>query len=185
MGRIDNAINMLQNALGGLFPTQPASPSLPFPENAPSDDSVATITIRKDRSNSPSNPESSSPMGKITSYNWKGDPYTDTNSRNWIGSWGKINEIGMAVSPDIEKQFREAGIKPKDKVMITLSDGTQLERVWDNRTMQDKQAIKKYGKPLKGRFDLHHPYGDKPHEKDGVSVVGFQKLDNPTLASSQ
>jgi hypothetical protein len=82
----------------------------------------------------------------------------------------------MAISPDIEKQFKEAGIKPKDRVKIVLSDGTQLERVWEDRTMQDKQAIRKFGKPLTGRFDLHFPEGKSPHEKDGVAVVGFQRV---------
>lgn len=114
-------------------------------------------------------------LGKITSYNYKGDPYTDSNSRNWIGSWGKISEIGMAVSPDVERQFRDVGIRPKDSVQLTLADGTEMVRIWDNRTMQDAQAIRKYGKPLTGRFDLHHPSGTGPHEKDGISVVGFKK----------
>ena len=139
-----------------------------------------TITVRKSRQEAPKTqepePKATAKLGKITSYNWQGDPYTDSNSRKWIGSWGKISEIGMAVSPDVEKQFRAAGIKPKDKVAIVLSDGTEMERVWDNRTMQDAQAIRKFGKPLTGRFDLHHPYGTKPHEKDGVVVVGFKKL---------
>jgi hypothetical protein len=120
-------------------------------------------------------PELEKAFGKVTSYNWKGDPYTDSNSRKWLGSWGKISEIGMAVSPDIEREFRKLGIKPKDKVEIELSDGSKEVRIWDNRTMQDAQAVRKFGKPLTGRFDLHHPYGDKPHEKDGVAVVAFRK----------
>jgi hypothetical protein len=82
----------------------------------------------------------------------------------------------MAISPDIEKQFKEAGIKPKDMVKIVLSDGTTMERRWEDRTMQDKQAIRKFGKPLTGRFDLHFPEGKSPHEKDGIAVVGFEKL---------
>jgi len=172
-GIIGRVAQRLQQALDGLF-EEPAPPTPVFPQNVPTEASTPTITIRKSRSNPPtSNPE---PIGKITSYNWKGDPYTDSNSRNWIGSFGKISPIGMAISPDIEKQFREAGIKPKDKVKIVLSDGTEMERIWDNRTMQDKQAIRKFGKPLTGRFDLHYPEGTSPHEKDGISVVGFQKL---------
>lgn len=92
-----------------------------------------------------------------------------------IGSFGKITPEGMAVSPDIEKRFREGGIKPKARIQLTLSDGTVMERIWEDRTMQDKQAIKKFGKPLTGRFDLNYPEGNKPHEKSGVAVVGFQK----------
>ena len=93
------------------------------------------------------------------------------------GAWNNtLSNQGLAVSPDIEKQFKEAGIKPKDKVKITLSDGTELERIWEDRTMQDKQAIKTFGKPLRGRFDLHMPQSIGPHEKDGLAVVGFQKI---------
>jgi hypothetical protein len=118
------------------------------------------------------------PQGsRVTSYNWKGDPYADSNSRKWIGSFGKINENGMAISPDVERQFKAAGIKPKDPVELTLSDGTTVVRIWDNRTMQDRQAIRKFGKPLTGRFDFHHPTGNSPHEKDGVQVVSFRKAD--------
>ena len=172
-GIIGRVANRLKQALDGLF-EEPAPSTPVFPQNAPTEAPSPTITASKSRSQEP--PPEARKLGKITSYNWKGDPYTDSNSRKWIGSWGKISEIGMAVSPDVEKQFREQGIKPKDKVKIVLSDGTELERIWDNRTMQDKQAIRKFGKPLTGRFDLHHPYGSSPHEKDGVSVVGFQKL---------
>ena len=172
-GVIGRVANRLKQALDGLFEEPP--PSTPvFPKNVPTEAPVPTITVSKSRIQEPT-PEARK-LGKITSYNWKGDPYTDSYSRKWIGSFGKISDIGMAVSPDVEKQFREQGIKPKDKVKIVLSDGTEMERIWDNRTMQDKQAIRKFGKPLTGRFDLHHPYGSSPHEKDGVSVVGFQKL---------
>lgn len=176
MGLLTEAANKLKNVLGDLFPEEPPSAAPIFPTNAPTPIPEPVITIRKSSGEPKPTPNPESKLGKITSYNWKGDPYTDSYSRQWIGSFGKISDIGMAVSPDIEKQFREAGIKPKDKVKIVLSDGTELERVWDNRTMQDKQAIRKFGKPLTGRFDLHHPYGSSPHEKDGVSVVGFQKL---------
>lgn len=174
-GIIGRVAQRLQQALDGLF-DEPAPTTPVLPENSPIPNLEPTITIRKSRSKPPTQNPEAKPLGKITSYNWQGDPYTDTNSRNWIGAWGKIAPNGMAVSPDVERQFREAGIKPKDKVKITLSDGTEMERVWDNRTMQDKQAIRKFGKPLTGRFDLHFPEGKSPHEKDGVSVVGFQKI---------
>lgn len=179
MGIITDATTRLRNVLGDLFPEEPPSATPLFPQNAPSPTSEPAITIRKSSQviQATPNPESqSTPYGKITSYNWKGDPYTDTNSRNMIGSFGKITPEGMAVSPDIEKQFREAGIKPKDKVEIVLADGTKLVRNWEDRTMQDKQAIKTFGKPLRGRFDLNYPEGKSPHEKDGIAVVGFQKL---------
>ena len=173
---ITRVTDRLKQALDGLF-DDPA-PSTPiFPSNAPQPaPSPSTMASTAQPQPTPSNPESSKPFGKITSYNWQGDPYTDSQSRAMIGSFGKLSPEGMAISPDIEKQFREAGIKPKDKVKIVLSDGTEMERVWEDRTMQDKQAIRKFGKPLTGRFDLHFPEGKSPHEKDGLAVVGFQKL---------
>lgn len=176
MGLIADAANRLKNVLGDLFPEDQPSATPAFPTNAPSHISEPVITIRKSGQVSPApNPETP-PLGKITSYNWKGDPYTDSQSRAMIGSFGKLTEEGMAVSPDIERQFKELGIKPKDKVLLTLADGTQMERRWEDRTMQDKQAIRKFGKPLTGRFDLNFPQGTKPHEKDGLAVVGFQKI---------
>ena len=175
-GLLSRATDRLKSALDGLF-EEPASATMVFPQNAPTEAPIPTITVRKSRSgNPPPNPEPQEPFGKITSYNWKGDPYTDSQSRAMIGSFGKLTEEGMAVSPDIERQFREQGIKPKDMVKIVLADGTEMNRRWEDRTMQDKQAIRKFGKPLTGRFDLNFPQGTKPHEKDGISVVGFQKL---------
>lgn len=174
MGRLTNAINYLQNALGDLFPEEKPSATPLFPIAPSKPINEAAITIRKSSQTiQPPNPE---PLGKITSYNWKGDPYSDTNSRNMIGSFGKLSNEGMAVSPDIEKQFKEMGINPKDKVLLTLADGSTLERRWEDRTMGDKQAIRKYGKPLTGRFDLNYPQGTKPHEKDNIAVVGVQKI---------
>jgi hypothetical protein len=175
-GLLSRATDRLKSALDGLF-DEPASATMVFPQNVPTEAPIPTITVRKSRSGNPTpKPESQEPFGKITSYNWKGDPYTDSQSRAMIGSFGKLTEEGMAVSPDIERQFREQGIKPKDMVKIVLADGTTMERRWEDRTMQDKQAIRKFGKPLTGRFDLNFPQGTKPHEKDGISVVGFQKL---------
>ena len=177
-GILSRATDRLKSALDGLF--EQSAPSTPtFPPNAPQPPPEPVITISKSRSQpSTPNPESQEPFGKITSYNWKGDPYTDSQSRAMVGSFGKLTEEGMAVSPDIEKQFRDQGIKPKDRIQITLADGTTMERTWEDRTMGDKQAIKKFGKPLTGRFDLNFPQGTKPHEKSGLAVVGFQKLAN-------
>ena len=175
-GLLSRATDRLKSALDGLFEEAPSATPL-FPPNAPQPPPEPVITISKSRSDNPTpKPEPQEPFGKITSYNWKGDPYTDSQSRAMIGSFGKLTEEGMAVSPDIERQFRELGIKPKDMVKIVLADGTEMNRRWEDRTMQDKQAIRKFGKPLTGRFDLNFPQGTKPHEKDGLAVVGFQKL---------
>lgn len=114
------------------------------------------------------------PVGKVTSYNFPGDPYSDTNSRNLIGAWNNtLTESSLAISPDIEKKFKAAGIEEGDAVELVLADGTRVVRNWDDRTMQDEQAIKRFGKPLRGRFDFHQPRGK--YENDGIAVVSFRK----------
>ena len=140
-GIISRVAERLQQALDGLF-SEPAPSTLPFPENAPQPNVSESQPIPAP---APAPTPQPKPLGKITSYNWQGDPYTDTNSRNMVGSFGKLSPEGMAISPDIEKQFKEAGIKPKDKVKIILYDGTEMERLWEDRTMQDKQAFRKFG----------------------------------------
>jgi hypothetical protein len=115
--------------------------------------------------------------GKVTSYNFKGDAYSDSNSRAGIGAWdNKLTETSLAISPDIESKFKAAGIGKGDPVELTLADGSTVIRNWDDRTMQDKQAISKYGKPLTGRFDFHSPGGKQ--KNDGMAVVSFRKAPN-------
>ena len=114
------------------------------------------------------------PLGKVTSYNFPNDPYSDTNSRNRIGAWNnRLDENSLAISPDIERKFKAAGIGKGDPVELTLADGSTVIRTWDDRTMQDAQAINKFGKPLTGRFDFHSPGGKQ--KNDGMAVVSFRK----------
>lgn len=175
-GIIARVAERLGQALDGLF-DDPAPDTPVFPQNLPTEAPSPTITVSKSGSQSVTlNPEPRK-LGKITSYNYKTEELPDTNSQNLKGAWNnRLTKQGLAVSPDIEEQFREAGIKPKDKVEITLADGTKLVRSWEDRTMQDKLAIKTFGKPLRGRFDLHVPDYQGPHEKDDIAVVGFQKV---------
>jgi len=117
------------------------------------------------------------PIGKVTHYNFPGDPYSDSNSRNRIGAWNnRLDENSLAISPDIERKFKAAGIGKGDAVELTLADGSTVIRTWDDRTMQDAQAIKKFGKPLTGRFDFHSPGGKQ--KNDGMAVVSFRKASN-------
>jgi hypothetical protein len=114
------------------------------------------------------------PLGKVTSYNFPNDPYSDSNSRNLIGAWNnRLSDTSLAISPDIERKFKAAGIGKGDPVELTLADGSTVIRTWDDRTMQDAQAIKKFGKPLTGRFDFHSPGGKQ--KNDGMAVVSFRK----------
>lgn len=179
MGIITDATTRLRNVLGDLFPEEAPSAYPLFPIEPSTPSSEPAITIRKSGkvNPSPQNPESK-PLGKITSYNYKNEELPDTNSLAMKGAWdNKLTNQGLAVSPDIEKAFREQGIKPKDKVELVLADGTKLVRNWEDRTMQDKQAIKTFGKPLRGRFDLHVPDYKGPHEKDASPVVAFRRVD--------
>ena len=115
--------------------------------------------------------------GKVTSYNFPGDAYSDTNSRNLIGAWNnKLTENSLAISPDIERKFKSSGIGKGDPVELTLADGSTVIRNWDDRTMQDEQATRKFGKPLRGRFDFHSPDGKQA--SDGMAVVSFRKATN-------
>lgn len=115
--------------------------------------------------------------GKVTYYNFPGDPYSDSNSRNLIGAWNnKLDKDSLAISPDIERKFQAAGIGKGDPVELTLADGSTVIRTWDDRTMQDEQATRKFGKPLRGRFDFHSPDGKQA--KDGMAVVSFRKATN-------
>jgi len=112
--------------------------------------------------------------GKVTSYNFPKDPYSDSNSRNLIGAWNnKLDKDSLAISPDIERKFKAAGIGKGDAVELTLADGSTVIRNWDDRTMQDEQATRKFGKPLTGRFDFHSPGGKQ--KNDGMAVVSFRK----------
>lgn len=135
---------------------------------------------------------SDAPKGsKITSYNFRDDAYTDSNSRAGIGSFTKkdkagnivpgtgLSEDGMAVSPDVERKFREVGIKPLDWVQLELEDGTTIVKQWQNRTMQDAQAVRKYGKPLTGRFDFYRRRDQDAHPMSGQSVVAFSLAEPP------
>jgi hypothetical protein len=117
------------------------------------------------------------PEGKVTSYNFPGDPYSDSNSRNRIGAWNnRLDENSLAISPDIERKFKAAGIGQGDAVELTLADGSTVIRNWDDRTMQDAQAIKEFGKPFRGRFDFHSPGGKQ--KNDGMAIVSFRKATN-------
>lgn len=178
MGLISDATTRLKNALGDLFPEEQPSAIPLFPQISGNPINEPTITIRKSSRipvDSP-NPESK-PLGKITSFNYKGDPYSDSLSEKGIGAFGKLTNEGVAVSPDVEKAFREAGIKPKDPVILKFKDGSEERRIWQDRTMQDKQAIKSYGKPLRGRIDLNMAQQAGRHPKDGMEVIGFRKAE--------
>jgi hypothetical protein len=113
-----------------------------------------------------SKPQASSVSGagKVTSYGYKSDPTSDTNSANGIGSYdNRLTKDSIAISPDIESE----GVKMGDKVELTLADGSTVTKQVDDRTAKTYK-----GKPLKGRFDFYSPEG--VHPQDGQKVVSYR-----------
>lgn len=122
-------------------------------------------------------PEFRAAGGKVTSYGYASDETPDANSAAGIGAWvsdeeadriragedtpNKLRAGDLAVSPDIEEEFRRAGIAPGDTVTVRLDDGTQRQARWMDRTAAD----------LSGRFDFYSPDGIDP--LDGRAVLGF------------
>ena len=118
--------------------------------------------------------------GKVTSYGYQSDPLGDSASlgkgafKKPTGAWGnELSADSLAVSPDVERSFKAAGIKEGDYVNLRLANGSVVRRKWDDRTMQDEDATKKFGKPLTGRFDFYSP--DGVSKLDGNQVVGFSR----------
>lgn len=133
-------------------------------------------------------------VGKVTSYGYANDSTPDSNSAAGIGAWApeaeqakikrgepseyRLREGDIAVSPDVERAFRIAGVKPGGEVMVTLANGETRRVRWMDRTAQDEDVaagrIKGVSKPLRGRFDFYSP-GSK-HRLDGVQVVGWKPI---------
>lgn len=129
----------------------------------------------------PSIPATGGVLGKVTDYGQQDDPFKDSASLGQgkfakmgpTGAWNNpLSETSLAISPDIEQQFKAAGIKQGDRVRLKLANGQIVERTWDDRTMQDEQATSKFGKPLRGRFDFYSPGGASPMRD--AEVVGFE-----------
>jgi hypothetical protein len=164
--------NKLDAAAGRPLTRKPVDlkgvPAKPDKTSGPPDPDEVLRTAPKGAS------ATSKPVGKVTYYNFPGDPYSDSDSRNLIGAWNnKLDKDSLAISPDIERKFKAAGIGKGDAVELTLADGSTVTRFFHDRTMQDEQAIRKFGKPLRGRFDFHAPDGKGAN--DGMAVVSFRK----------
>lgn len=127
---------------------------------------------------------SAAEVGKVTSYGYASDTTPDDASLGQgkykvpTGAWDNaLTKDSLAVSPDIERQFASMGIAKGDSVNLKLADGSVVTRNWDDRTMQDQEAIKKFGKPLRGRLDFYNQGG--PDARDGTAVVGFERAGAP------
>lgn len=122
------------------------------------------------------------PAGAVTHYGYAWDKYIDSNSMGWnangypTGAWNnRLDQDSFGISPDVERKFKAMGIKAKDWVNLQLDDGTVVRKRWDDRTMEDADAIRKYGKPFTGRFDFYSPTG--PGKMEGRKVVAFSLAD--------
>lgn len=118
---------------------------------------------------------------RITSFGYASDEWADSQSAKGVGAFTipgdeetKLKPNDFAVSPDGEKKLVEAGVKPRDKVRLKLSNGQTVEGRWMDRTANDSQAARLGLKPLRGRWDLYSPAGK--HDFDGVTVLGFETL---------
>lgn len=144
-------------------------------------DKTRAFNVGKFWSDRKPEPRAASPVtGKLTSFAYPGDETPDKNSSAGIGAFTdpgkpetKLKPGDIAVSPDIELQLHDAGISPLDAIKIKLADGTEHVGRWADRTMQDAEARKKFGKPLRGRFDIYSPGGKQ--SKDGSPIISFSK----------
>ena len=117
---------------------------------------------------------------RITSYGYSNDPTPDSNSRAGIGAFVpdveqakikagqaspyRLRDGDIAVSPDIEAQFRKAGINPGDELVLHGEGGASRRVRWMDRTSPK----------LQGRVDFYSPNG-APGD-DGGAVTGFGLL---------
>jgi hypothetical protein len=115
--------------------------------------------------------------GRTTAYGYRGDSTPDPNSSAGIGAFvpdveqarikrGESSDYrlrpgDLAVSRDVEAQFRQQGIAPGQDVTLHYADGSTHTGRWMDRTDGS----------LDGRFDLYSPNG--PPANDGSKITGF------------
>jgi hypothetical protein len=162
----------------------PTGPSGPEGENAADGPDSGLFPNTNDTLNDTAAPPVTSQgaipiTGRQTSYGYRGDPYSDSNSASGIGAFVpnseqakikageyshyRLREGDIAVSRDIERNFRAGGIEPGQSVKVTFSDGSTHSGRWMDRTDAS----------LNGRIDLYSPTG--PHSRDGIRVTSFER----------
>ena len=111
-----------------------------------------------------------SDQGKVTEY-FPSEGYQSATKGPWKN---KLDNESLAVSPDVRENLKAKGIKPFDKVKLTLADNTVVVRRYDDHTATDEEAAKQGLKPLRGRYDFRvSKAGDS--KLDGVKVVKVEK----------
>ena len=170
--------NWFKERLGKDAPASAAAKFLSSPESTykPPQETRKTLEDAKKILQGKPLSDASAPAmgGKVTSYGYAADPWKDTASMNRVGAWNNtLDENSLAISPDIQEQFKASGIKRGDWVELQLADGSTVRRQYSDHTATDEQAKKLGLPPLRGRFDFFSPSG--LHAKDGVQVTNFRK----------
>lgn len=111
------------------------------------------------------------PTGKVTEY-YPSEGYRSATTGAFNAN--KLDNESMAVSPDIQQQFKDWGIKPFDKVKLTLANGQTVVRRYDDHTATDEEARKQGLPPLRGRYDFRVPVKGASGV-DGVKVAKVEK----------
>lgn len=126
-------------------------------------------------------------LGRVTSYGYASDPYGDSASlgrgsyKYPTGAWqNRLSPTSFAASPDIERYMRQQGIQPMQPVEVVFDDGSREVRTWDDRTMQDREARARFGRPLTGRIDLYSPSGPNPANGRRVARLARANAPPPT-----
>lgn len=174
---------------------KPAPAVAPSAVGAPTPDTWKQIRGRIEQQTAPapaapSEPAPAPPKSKVTSYGYKADPWADTLSAMGIGSFSgsaaeraaklgrdhpmRLKPGDLAVSPDVERQLRRAGVKPADPIEIVFADGTTHRGRWMDRTANDAQARRLKLPPLRGRWDIYSPDGTSP--LNDKPVISFRRL---------
>ncbi len=170
-----------------LFPPANANPPDLSTSEAQPPSLLAGIAQRGGRENPTIQPDSIVAIptsGRTTAYGYANDETPDRNSSDGIGAFvstaeaarirrGEPSELrlrpgDLAVSRDIEAQFRARGIRPGDPVTLQYADGTTHTGRWMDRTDGS----------LDGRFDLYSPSGPPPN--DGSKITGFLPGGDPS-----
>ncbi len=123
---------------------------------------------------------------RVTSYAYSNDETPDSNSSAGIGAFVpdeeqakikrgeesayKLREGDFAVSPDVEKSLRRAGIRPGDEVAVKMEDGSTQSGRWMDRTAAEWE-----GKAVTGRWDFYRGGKRTKHEKEAMKVTGFRR----------
>jgi hypothetical protein len=183
------------DAAAAAAAAKPAPAVAPSAVGAPTPDTWKQIRGRIEQQTAPapatpSEPAPAPPKSKVTSYGYKADPWADTLSAIGIGSFSgsaaeKAAKLGkdhpmrlkpgdLAVSPDVERQLRRAGVKPADPIEIVFADGTTHRGRWMDRTANDAQARRLKLPPLRGRWDIYSPDGSSP--LNDKPVTSFRRL---------